>query len=71
MARLPSAKVGKSRLRHDDCPEEVRFDLCAEIRHRRVFNGREIAVSCIVDNNIQRANASIAVFIPTWMFSTE
>jgi hypothetical protein len=39
------AKVRKSGLRHDDRPEEIRFDLCAKIRHRRVFDGREIAVS--------------------------
>lgn len=55
MARLPFAKVRESCLRHDDCPEEIGFYLCAEIRHRRIFDGREIAISCIVDNNVQRA----------------
>src|SRR6266478_1429871 len=39
-------------------PEEIRFDLCAKIRHRRVFDGREIAVSCVVDNNLQRAKGA-------------
>jgi hypothetical protein len=55
MACLPFAKVRQGRLRYDDGPEEVGFDLCAEIRHGRVFDRRQIAVSRIVDNNIQRA----------------
>ena len=52
---FPFAKVRKGCLRHDDRPKEVRFDLCAEIRQRRVLDGQDFAVSCIVDNNIQRA----------------
>src|SRR6266851_2306646 len=58
MTGFPLAKVRKSGLRHDDRPEEIRFDLCAKIRHRRVFDGREIAVSCVVDNNLQRAKGT-------------
>jgi hypothetical protein len=37
MTGFPPAKVRKSGLRHDDGPEETRFDLCAKIRHRDVF----------------------------------
>jgi len=58
MTGFPLAKVRKSGLRHDDRPEEIRFDLCAKIRHLRVFDGREIAVSCVVDNNLQRAKGA-------------
>ena len=59
MTGFPLAKVRKSgTLRHDDRPEEIRFDLCAKIRQRRVFDGREIAVSGVVDNNLQRAKGA-------------
>src|SRR5262249_23480779 len=50
---LPFPKVRESCLGHDDRAEEVRFDLCAEIRYRRVFDGREIAVTRVVDNYVQ------------------
>src|ERR1700743_2946440 len=31
MASFPLAKIRESCLRHDDCAEEIRLDLCAEI----------------------------------------
>jgi len=39
-------------------PEEIRFDLGTKIRHRRIFDRREIAVSCVVDDNVQRAKST-------------
>jgi hypothetical protein len=58
MTSFPLAKVRKSGLRHDDRPEQIRFNLCAKIRHRRVFYGGEISVSSVVDDNVQRATAT-------------
>src|ERR1700689_5154784 len=55
MTALPFAEIRKGCLCHNDGPEEVRFDLRAKIRHGCVFDRREIAVSRVVDNNVQRA----------------
>src|SRR3984893_1188571 len=49
------AKIPKSCLRHNNRSKEVRFDLCPEFRSRRVFDGRKIAISRIVNDHIQRA----------------
>ena len=57
MACFLSTKIRKSCLGHDNRSEEIRFDLCPEFRQRRVFDGRKIAISCIVDDHIQRAKS--------------
>src|SRR6266403_830299 len=53
MTCLPFAKVWKRCLCHDDRPKKIRFDLCAEIRQRRVFNAAAVAASSVTS----RANS--------------
>jgi len=51
--RYTLTEVREHRLRHNDDAEQIRFNLCAEIRERGIFYGAYVAITGIVNKDVE------------------